>query len=140
MSASLSPIAASLNVAIGGAIGAVLRYQLGRGMTAWLGAPIVGAFPFATLAVNAIGSLLMGVLAGWLARYGGEGSVTSDQLRLLLGVGLLGGFTTFSAFSLEMVLMIERGQLLFASLYVILSVALGISGLMVGLMLTRLFA
>jgi CrcB protein len=53
---------------------------------------------------------------------------------------LLGGFTTFSAFSLEMVLLIERGQYLFASLYVILSVALGISGLLVGLNLTRLFS
>ncbi len=140
MSASLSPIMASINVAIGGAIGAVLRYQLGRGMTGWLGAPVVGSFPFATLAANAIGSLLMGVLAGWLARHGGEGSVAPDQLRLLLGVGLLGGFTTFSAFSLEMVLLIERGQYLFASLYVILSVALGISGLLVGLNLTRLFS
>ncbi len=132
MSASLSPIMASINVAIGGAIG--------RGMTGWLGAPVVGSFPFATLAANAIGSLLMGVLAGWLARHGGEGSVAPDQLRLLLGVGLLGGFTTFSAFSLEMVLLIERGQYLFASIYVILSVALGISGLLVGLNLTRLFS
>ena len=140
MSASLSPIMASINVAIGGAIGAVLRYQLGRGMTGWLGAPVVGAFPCATLTANAIGSLLMGVLAGWLARHGGEGGVAPDQLRLLLGVGLLGGFTTFSAFSLEMVLLIERGQYLFASLYVILSVALGISGLLVGLNLTRLFS
>lgn len=140
MSATISPIAASINVAVGGAVGAVLRYQLGRAMTGWLGAPIVGAFPFATLATNAIGSLLMGVLAGWLARHGGDGSMAPDQLRLLLGVGLLGGFTTFSAFSLEMVLMLQRGQYLFASLYVILSVALGISGLLVGLSLTRFFA
>ena len=75
--------------------GAVLRWQLGRAMTGWLGAPVVTAFPFATLAANAAGSLAMGLLAGWLARHGsGEG----EQLRLLLGVGLLGGFTTFSAF------------------------------------------
>lgn len=131
----LSPVLATLNVAIGGGAGAALRYQTGRAMTHWLGVPAVSAFPFATLAVNALGSLLMGVLAGWLARNGsGEG----EQLRLLLGVGLLGGFTTFSAFSLEMVLMIERGQLLFASLYAVLSFALGISGLMAGLMVMRM--
>ena len=131
----LSPILATLNVAIGGGAGAALRYQTGRAMTHWLGVPAVSAFPFATLAVNALGSLLMGLLAGWLARNGsGEG----EQLRLLLGVGLLGGFTTFSAFSLEMVLMIERGQLLFASLYAVLSFALGISGLMAGLMVMRM--
>lgn len=132
---TLPPLAATLQVALGGAVGAVLRYQTGRAMTHWLGAPIVTAFPFATLAVNAIGSLLMGMLAGWLARHGNE---SSEQLRLLLGVGLLGGFTTFSAFSLEMVLMIERGQYLFASLYAILSFAMGISGLMVGLAVMRM--
>ncbi|MGE5953250.1 MAG: fluoride efflux transporter CrcB [Qipengyuania vulgaris] len=126
---------ATLHVALGGAAGAALRYHMGRAMTQWLGAPIIGAFPFATLAVNAVGSLLMGVLAGWLAKSGGA---NSDQLRLLLGVGLLGGFTTFSAFSLEMVLMIERGQYLFASLYAVLSFALGISGLMMGLGIMRI--
>ena len=132
---TLSPLVATVHVALGGAAGAALRYQIGRAMTNWLGAPIVTAFPFATLAVNAVGSLLMGLLAGWLARHGGE---NSEQLRVLLGVGLLGGFTTFSAFSLEMVLMIERGQYLFASLYAILSFALGISGLMVGLAVMRI--
>ena len=132
---TLSTSVATLHVALGGAAGAALRYHVGRTMTQWLGAPIIGAFPFATLAVNAAGSLLMGVLAGWLARNGGA---NSDQLRLLLGVGLLGGFTTFSAFSLEMVLMIERGQYLFASLYAVLSFALGISGLMVGLGIMRM--
>ena len=132
---TLSTSVATLHVALGGAAGAALRYHAGRAMTQWLGAPIIGAFPFATLAVNAIGSLLMGVLAGWLARSGGA---NSDQLRLLLGVGLLGGFTTFSAFSLEMVLMIERGQYLFASLYAVLSFALGISGLMMGLGIMRI--
>jgi len=134
MPASLSPIAATLNVAIGGAFGAALRYQSGRAMTAWLGSGAMTAFPFATLAVNAIGSLLMGFLAGWLAA---RGQGAGEQLRLLLGVGLLGGFTTFSAFSLEMVLLIERGQLMIAALYAFLSVALGITGLMAGLFLMR---
>ena len=132
---TLSPLVATLHVALGGAVGAVLRYQAGRAMTHWLGAPIVSAFPFATLAVNAVGSLLMGVLAGWLVHHGNE---SSEQMRLLLGVGVLGGFTTFSAFSLEMVLMIERGQYLFASLYAVLSFALGITGLMVGLAVMRM--
>ncbi|WP_100259511.1 fluoride efflux transporter CrcB [Qipengyuania seohaensis] len=132
---TVSTFAATLHVAIGGGIGAAMRYQTGRAMTQWLGAPIMGAFPFATLAVNAIGSLLMGLLAGWLVRSGAD---TSEQTRLLLGAGVLGGFTTFSAFSLEMVMLIERGQYLFATLYAVLSFALGITGLMVGLAVMRM--
>lgn len=138
---SFSPTVATLHVAIGGAVGAVLRYQTGRAMTAWLGAPAMSVFPWATLAVNALGSLLMGMLAGWLVRHGAVGSGQgSEQLRLLLGVGLLGGFTTFSAFSLEMVLLIERGQFALAGLYAILSFALGISALLFGLTVMRSFA
>ena len=132
---SFSPFVAALHVFLGGGVGAVLRWQRGRAMTSWLGAPIISVFPFATLAANAAGSLFMGLLAGWLARHGSGGS---EQLRLLLGVGLLGGFTTFSAFSLEMVLLIERGQYLFALLYAFLSIALGITGLMVGLGVMRM--
>ena len=132
---SFSPFVAALHVFLGGGVGAVLRWQLGRAMTSWLGAPIISVFPFATLAANDAGSLFMGLLAGWLARHGSGGS---EQLRLLLGVGLLGGFTTFSAFSLEMVLLIERGQYLFALLYAFLSIALGITGLMVGLGVMRM--
>lgn len=132
---SLSPFAATVNVAIGGAFGAALRYQAGRAMTGWLGAPAMSVFPWATLAVNALGSLLIGLLFGWLARSGAAG----DQLRLLLGVGVLGGFTTFSAFSLELVVLIERGQFTIAALYAFLSIALGVSGLFFGLTLTRLF-
>mgnify|MGYP002635385955 CR=1 FL=1 len=135
--ADLSPFAATLNVAFGGAAGAALRYQTGRAMTQWLGPQAVMTFPWATLAVNAIGSLLMGILAGWLVR---QGSGAAEQLRLLLGVGLLGGFTTFSAFSLELVLLIERGQYTIAGLYAFLSFALGISGLMFGLAVIRMTA
>ena len=138
---SFSPFVASLHVAIGGAVGAVLRYQAGRAMTAWLGAPAMSVFPWATLAVNALGSLLMGALAGWLVRSGTVGTGSGgEQLRLLLGVGLFGGFTTFSAFSLEMVLLIERGQFAIAGLYAILSFALSISALLFGLTLMRSFA
>jgi len=133
--ADLSPFVATLNVAFGGAAGAALRYQTGRAMTQWLGPQAVITFPWATLAVNAIGSMLMGFLAGWLIRQGTGGG---EQIRLLLGVGLLGGFTTFSAFSLELVLLIERGQYTIAGLYAFLSFALGVSGLMFGLAIMRL--
>ena len=134
MSASLSPFAASLNVALGGAIGALLRYQLGRGITHWLGPQVVTAFPWATLAANVMGSLAMGLLAGWLARHGsGQG----EQMRLLLGVGLLGGFTTFSAFSLELMLLIERGQATTAFTYAAVSVLAGLVALYLGLIVMR---
>lgn len=134
MPIALSPLIATLNVAIGGAFGAALRYQLGRAITGWLGAAAVTMFPWATLAANALGSFIMGLLAGWLARHG---SAEGEQIRLLLGVGLLGGFTTFSSFSLELVLLIERGNYSFAALYAFLSLALGITGLFAGLMLMR---
>lgn len=132
---SLSPITASLGVALGGATGAVLRYHLGRWMTSWMGAPAMGVFPWATLAANAVGCLAMGVLAGLLMR--GLGGAFTEPLRLIVGVGLLGGFTTFSAFGLETWLLVERGQLTFALLYVILSVSLSISALVFGLTITR---
>ena len=134
---ALSPLAASLNVALGGAIGAVLRYQLGRGMTAWLGPQTVSVFPWATLAANVIGSLAMGLIFGWLARHGsGQG----EQVRLLLGVGLLGGFTTFSAFSLELMLLIERGQSMTAISYALVSILAGLTALYIGLIIMRLAA
>lgn len=137
MSAALSPFAASLNVAIGGGVGALLRYQLGRGMTHWLGSQVVASFPWATLAANVIGSLAMGLLAGWLARHG---STHGEQLRLLLGVGLLGGFTTFSAFSLELMLLIERGQAATALTYAGVSVLAGLVALYLGLIVMRVAA
>ena len=129
-----TPFIASLHVAVGGAIGAVLRYQVGRGMTHWLGPNVVTAFPWATLAVNVLGSFAMGLLAGFLARHGQGG----EQARLLLGVGLLGGFTTFSAFSLEMMLLIERGQAAQGFVYAAVSVLAGLSALYIGLIAMRL--
>lgn len=133
---TLSPLLATCNVALGGAIGAVLRYQLGRSMTAWLGPAQVGALPWATLAANVIGCLAMGALFGWLARHGGA----TEQLRLLLGVGLLGGFTTFSAFSLEMMMLIERGQAITALTYALISVLAGLVALYIGLIIMRVAA
>jgi CrcB protein len=136
----LSSFSATLHVAIGGALGAALRYHAGRVLTSWMGAPAVSLFPFPTLLINTAGSLLIGLLAGWLASKGGSGGAGDggDQLRLLLGVGVLGGFTTFSAFSLEVVTMIERGNYTFAAVYAVLSLALGITGFMVGLGIVRM--
>ena len=133
---ALSPLAATLNVALGGAVGAVLRYQSGRAMTAVLGPQTMTAFPWATLTVNVVGSLAMGLLAGWLARHG----QASESWRLLLGVGLLGGFTTFSAFSLEMMLLIERGQAATAIAYALVSVLVGLAALYLGLVTMRVAA
>lgn len=130
-----SPFAASLHVALGGAIGSVLRYQVGRGMTHWLGPQAVSAFPWATLTVNILGSLAMGLLAGYFARHG-EG----EPARLLLGVGVLGGFTTFSAFSLELMMLIERGQAAQGFIYGAVSVLAGLSALYIGLIIMRLAA
>ena len=132
--ASSSPLAASGLVALGGAAGAVARHQVGRAMTHWLGPQLVTAFPWATLTVNVIGSFAMGLLAGWMARFGTGG----ETWRLLVGVGLLGGFTTFSAFSLELMLLIERGQGSHAFAYAAISVLAGLSALYVGLIVMRL--
>lgn len=136
-----SPLMASLHVALGGAVGAVLRYQLGRGMTHWLGQPAMAAFPWATLAVNVIGSMAMGLLAGFLARHGPAGEFgDAEQWRLLLGVGLLGGFTTFSSFSFEMLQLIERGHGVQAIAYALVSVLAGLAALYLGLVIMRVAA
>ena len=129
-----SQLLASSYVALGGAIGALLRYQTGRWMTWWLGPNTVTAFPWATLTVNVLGSLAMGLLAGYLARHGQGG----EQWRLFIGVGVLGGFTTFSAFSLEMMILIERGQAAQGLIYALVSVLAGLTALYLGLILMRL--
>ena len=118
-------------VAAGGALGAVARY--GVGVWAQRLFPTT-QWPWATLTVNVVGGLLMGLLAGWLAFRGGA---HSESLRLFAAVGVLGGFTTFSAFSLEAALMIERRQLAMAGGYVAASVVLSIAALFIGLMVAR---
>lgn len=137
MSSALSPIMASAHVALGGALGATARYQVGRAITHWLGPQVVTTFPWATLAVNILGSFAMGLLAGWLARHGTQ---YGENIRLLVGVGLLGGFTTFSAFSLELMLLVERGQTTSALAYAGVSVLAGLSGLYLGLVVMRFAA
>jgi fluoride exporter len=117
-----------LLVMSGGAIGAGLRYGLSRAL------PVSAAgWPWATFAANIIGGLAMGVLATWVLR----GDNSAEPLRLFVGVGVLGGFTTFSAFSLEMMQMIERGQSVMAVGYALASVLLALGALFVGITLAR---
>lgn len=133
---TMSPLIATLNVAVGGAIGASMRYLLGRTLTAWFGPANMAAFPWATMITNVIGCLFMGALFGWMARDGNG----SEQARLLIGVGLLGGFTTFSAFSLEMMVLIERGQAMTGLLYALVSVLACIVSIYLGMIIMRLTA
>jgi CrcB protein len=113
----------------GGAIGAGSRHLLGVALIARFGP----GFPWWTLTANLLGGLLMGMLAGVLLRDGG----TSESLRLFAGVGVLGGFTTFSAFSLETWQMIERGAIPVALAYVVASVVGAVGMLALGLTLSR---
>jgi fluoride exporter len=112
----------------GGAVGAAMRYGLARLL------PVGAAgWPWPTFAANVLGGLAMGLLAAWLLRIGQGG----ENLRLLLGVGLLGGFTTFSAFSLEMAQMVQRGQAGMAAGYALASVLLALGALFGGMALGR---
>ena len=120
-----------LFVMMGGALGAVARFQLSK----MLLTSSVG-WPWHTFVANVAGGFAMGLLTGWLARLGSGG----NDMRLLLGVGLLGGFTTFSAFSLEMAVMVERGQLMLAATYALGSVALALMALFAGLWIVRVAA
>ena len=118
-----------LLVAFGGAVGACLRYLVGQ----WTLANLGPGLPFGTWTVNIIGSFAMGLLAGWLA----QRSEGGHELRLLLGVGVLGGFTTFSAFSLDVFTMINRGEIALAGAYAVSSVAGSVLALMTGVWLMR---
>ncbi|UPT61053.1 MAG: fluoride efflux transporter CrcB [Hyphomonadaceae bacterium JAD_PAG50586_4] len=115
-----------LLVALGGALGSVARYGVGFAAARWFGL----GFPWGTLTVNVIGGLAMGVLA---ARVGPG----QEDLRLLLGVGILGGFTTFSAFSLETVRLMEQGPAP-AMLYVLASLIVSVGACWLGYSLGRI--
>jgi CrcB protein len=133
-------LTSSLYVALGGGAGSWLRYMIGRLWIGAIGPVAASAFPWATLTVNILGSFAMGALAGWLARHGGADAGGGEGWRLLLGVGLLGGFTTFSAFSLELGTFIQRGSLATAALYMLVSLVAGIAGLFAGLVVMRAVA
>jgi len=115
-----------LLVGLGGFVGAIARYKLGGFL---LHMTAQDRFPFGTFAVNALGCLAVGILAGVAERY----EVIGPEARLFLFTGLLGGFTTFSAFGLETVLLIRRGDLGVAALYAGGTVVLGITAVWLGL-------
>ena len=118
-----------LLVFIGGGCGSILRHAVNVA-----GPRVFGTgFPYGTLIINITGSLVMGLVAGYLA-FKGE---ASQPWRLFLMTGVLGGYTTFSAFSLEAMLLYERGEWLAALLYVVGSVVLAIAGLAAGLAIMR---
>jgi CrcB protein len=118
-----------LLVFIGGGLGSMARYALSV-----LGMRLLGqGFPWATLFINIAGSALMGALTGWLVVQGNAPA----SLRIFVATGLLGGFTTFSTFSLETVLLYERGQLGLAVAYVAASVVIGIGALVLAMKLAR---
>lgn len=114
---------------IGAGLGGLLRHLMNTAITGFMGA----GFPYGILAINVLGSTTMGLLTGWLTWRGGM----SAELRLFLATGFLGGFTTFSAFSLDTALLIERGETYLAAIYVTGSVLLSVLGLFVGLWAMR---
>ena len=123
-------MAGFLIVFFGGGLGAALRHGVNL-----LSARLFGAtFPWHTLIENVTGSLVMGVLAGYFAF---KADPSSQHWRLFLTTGILGGYTTFSAFSLDAVLLYERGAMAQAAAYVVASVVLAIAGLVAGLVLMR---
>ena len=119
-------------VFVGGGVGASLRHTVNLISARALGT----AFPYHTFIINITGSIVMGLIAGYLA-FKGE---ASQPWRLLLMTGILGGYTTFSAFSLDTALLYERGEIASALVYVLGSVVLSIAGLFAGLALVRHFA
>lgn len=120
-----------LSISIGAVIGALSRHYMMIGVARVLGT----AFPWGTLLINVFGSLLMGVLIELLALK----FSLSQEIRALLTVGILGSFTTFSTFSLDAALLIQRGDIALAASYALISVLVGISALFIGIYLVRFF-
>ncbi|HEV7439719.1 MAG TPA: fluoride efflux transporter CrcB [Methylobacterium sp.] len=116
-----------LLVFLGAGLGGMARHGVGVAALR-----LGSSFPYGTLAINVLGSILMGLFTGWFALRGG-----SQALRLFIATGVLGGFTTFSSYSLEAVLLLERGETGAALAYILGSVVLGLAGLFLGLALMR---
>ncbi|PTS84532.1 MULTISPECIES: fluoride efflux transporter CrcB [unclassified Caulobacter] len=119
-----------LLVAAGGAVGSVARYVVGVQTLRLFGS----AWPYGTLTVNVAGGFLMGILAAWLAQ---SATANPEPWRVLLGVGVMGGFTTFSAFTLETALMIEKRAYAQAFTYTAASVLLALAALFAGMLFAR---
>ncbi len=120
---------AYLMVFIGGGIGAALRHGVNVGAARLFGT----SFPYGTLTVNIVGCLVMGLLTGYFAFKGD----VSQHWRLFMTTGVLGGFTTFSAFSLDVAVLYERGEIGLAATYVLASVAVSLVAVFAGLALMR---
>lgn len=121
-----------LLVGIGGALGAMARYWAGTAIGS-----LSNGFPTATFLINIIGSIAMGLLVGFLAR---STPHYQNEIRLFVAVGMFGGFTTFSSFSLDAITLIERGDYMLAAFYIVGSVLLSVAGLMMGLWAMRVTA
>lgn len=118
-----------LAVAVGGALGSVARFIFVAQASRLLGA----GFPWGTLGVNVAGSLLMGMAAAWFSAR----APLAPEIQAFASIGVLGGFTTFSAFSLDLMQLYERGQLVLAMVYGAASFGLSLGALVAGLLLTR---
>ncbi len=121
-----------LLVGLGGAIGAMMRHGVNMASLKWMGPD----FPYGTLTANILGSLAIGILAGCFTHF----ASWSQELRLFLVVGILGGFTTFSSFSLDTILLFEKGAALQASLYVAASFVVSLAATLGGLWMIRMVA
>jgi len=122
---------AYLVIFLGAGLGGALRHGVNIAALRFIGSN----FPIGTVAVNVAGSSIMGLLAAWFALKADPG----QTWRLFLTTGILGGFTTFSTFSLDAALLWERGQIVVAAAYVVVSVALALLGLLAGLIIVRYF-
>jgi len=120
---------AYLIVFFGAGIGGAMRH----GVNVWSGRLMGTNFPYGTITVNIVGSLVMGLLASYFAFRGPE----SQHWRLFLATGILGGFTTFSSFSLDIGLLYERGELLTTAFYIVASVVISVAALFGGLWTMR---
>ena len=120
-----------LLVAVGGAIGAALRHLSGIAALRIMGA----GFPWGTLFVNVLGSFIMGLFIAWMVKKTG----VSNDMRLFVATGILGGFTTFSAFSLDVANMVERGAMGGAFIYIAASVIISLAAVFIGLWFGRSF-
>ena len=118
-----------LIVFVGAGIGGAARH----GMNIWAARLLGSHFPWHTLVINILGSIVMGLITGWFAERVGAAA----HYRLFLATGVMGGFTTFSAFSLEVSSMIERGDYLTAGGYILASLAISVSAVFAGLALVR---
>ena len=118
-----------LFVAAGGAIGSVCRYLVGVGAARWFGV----AYPWGTMTVNILGSLILGVLVEAFALHWSP----NQEVRAFFAIGILGAFTTFSSFSMETILLFERGEIAASFGYVVMTVVLSISAFAIGMLTFR---